>query len=61
MLLNEIYKPYGCLICEKINETMYNCAKCKVARYCSKECQSSDWPSHKDTCIIIVNYRELNK
>jgi hypothetical protein len=26
------------------------CSKCKVARYCSKQCQTLDWPRHKSAC-----------
>jgi len=27
-----------------------SCAKCKVARYCSVECQRGDWKTHKKEC-----------
>jgi len=26
------------------------CASCREARYCSKTCQQSDWPTHKIQC-----------
>jgi hypothetical protein len=26
------------------------CAKCKTKRYCSRECQTKDWPIHKYIC-----------
>ncbi|KAF7290581.1 hypothetical protein MIND_01298200 [Mycena indigotica] len=26
------------------------CAKCRVARYCSRECQEKEWPTHKKKC-----------
>lgn len=27
------------------------CAKCRLVKYCSKECQTSDWPHHKPYCL----------
>ncbi|KAJ6484830.1 hypothetical protein C8R45DRAFT_999388 [Mycena sanguinolenta] len=29
---------------------MRRCGKCQAAFYCSKECQSRDWPVHKQMC-----------
>ena len=29
---------------------MKRCGKCKLVCYCSKECQSNDWSSHKRQC-----------
>ena len=39
-----------CLNCGKSNPKMNVCSKCKVAKYCSKECQKSHWKQHKSTC-----------
>jgi TPR repeat protein len=40
-----------CRNCGK-DDSKFNCAKCKVAFYCSKECQSFDWKKldHKKIC-----------
>ncbi|KAJ6512932.1 ankyrin [Mycena sanguinolenta] len=27
-----------------------NCGKCRIARYCSTDCQRNAWPTHKKTC-----------
>ncbi len=35
--------------CKKIG-TMKKCSNCNNVRYCSKECQLSEWPFHKRNC-----------
>ncbi|KAK0205815.1 hypothetical protein DFS33DRAFT_1257529 [Desarmillaria ectypa] len=48
----------SCIVCNsKIGK---GCAKCKT-RYCSKECQKSDWPRHKSLCKILKTLHEWNR
>lgn len=42
-----------CTVCEKTDEGMLQCVRCKSASYCSKECQRLDWPRHKKIALII--------
>lgn len=37
-----------CKVCKKPSKD--RCSRCKTARYCSRECQVSDWRTHKKTC-----------
>ena len=37
-----------CTICDSPNAK--NCARCRSTKYCSPECQQSDWPSHSLLC-----------
>jgi len=30
-----------------------SCASCRVARYCSRECQAADWPHHQTACASL--------
>lgn len=46
-----------CCVCKKVGETM-KCAKCKSVRYCSKECQTLDWATHKETCRRADSVKE---
>lgn len=43
MLLN-------CAGCDEPNRGMKRCSRCKNARYCTVECQTTHWPIHKRTC-----------
>ncbi len=38
-----------CKTCRSHRHTK-KCIQCKSVAYCSKECQKSDWPSHKAAC-----------
>ena len=39
-----------CLFCGIENKQLSSCSKCQWAVYCSRECQQSDWKSHKRNC-----------
>ena len=60
---NDRYKreplvPKICSSCELVTDTLRKCGKCKTVSYCSKECQTVDWPSHKIDCPEMGrNYR----
>jgi hypothetical protein len=28
------------------------CSRCQAARYCSRECQRTDWKAHKPVCAV---------
>jgi hypothetical protein len=43
----------GCIL-----EVLSRCSGCKLARYCSRECQKIDWKHHKDVCKI---YRKISR
>ena len=41
-----------CSFCQKQGDEgkLLTCGRCKIAKYCGKECQKQDWPSHKQRC-----------
>ncbi|MCJ1465302.1 hypothetical protein MMC07_003919 [Pseudocyphellaria aurata] len=41
-----------CQLCST-SENLLRCSKCKVARYCSRNHQLSDWPQHRSACKAI--------
>ncbi|KAK3100131.1 hypothetical protein FSP39_015179 [Pinctada imbricata] len=41
-----------CWACEKIGDDFKVCGKCKIAKYCSRNCQRNDWKQlHKEICL----------
>lgn len=42
-------KPTKCASCNALN-AKFRCSSCKSVNYCSKECQASDWRTHKSEC-----------
>ena len=33
-----------------VGKKLVKCSACKMAQYCDRDCQKSDWPIHKRTC-----------
>lgn len=41
--------PASCAQCAAVNPT-FTCKKCKLVRYCSRQCQVANWKIHKENC-----------
>ena len=39
---------------QAVRSTMMSCTQCRVANYCSRECQVAHWPTHKQLCITTA-------
>jgi hypothetical protein len=46
---DKIGRNRACKVCGKTTKVQ-RCAQCLKVGYCSKECQKSDWKSHKAFC-----------
>jgi splicing suppressor protein 51 len=40
----------SCANCKKTDVDLKACSKCKTAHYCGRDCQKTDWKSHKKVC-----------
>ena len=38
--------------------TMLQCTQCRIANYCSLECQKADWKKHKEGCVKTAEAAE---
>ncbi|CAG8885999.1 unnamed protein product [Penicillium egyptiacum] len=58
------FQEPSCFKCGKIEEDIghkpLQCKKCKVATYCSKDCQRDQWREHRVSCIPPSQCRMLN-
>lgn len=39
-----------CAFCKQLKEVQ-TCGRCKLANYCSKECQKASWKDHRKDCV----------
>lgn len=39
-----------CSDCEPVNTKYLVCSRCRIARYCSTDCQRENWRDHKEYC-----------
>ena len=42
--------PDLCDVCHRLTDTHLHCGRCRGGNYCSKACQTADWPRHKLVC-----------
>lgn len=49
-LLNQVASH--CSACGKADDTLMRCSACQRTFYCTKECQSRHWKSHKRLCKV---------
>jgi len=45
---NAVPVSKACAVCDK--ESTTRCSRCHTQYYCSRDCQKSDWASHKANC-----------
>ena len=58
--LYHLLNKYNCRFCKR-RTNHKKCGKCRVARYCSKKCQTNDWENHKEECIQLCSDRERER
>lgn len=54
--LTRLASPRVCSACGKLESgatKLKQCARCKAAMYCSRECQVAAWPTHKAGCSKV--------
>jgi hypothetical protein len=50
----------ACSFCLYESESLKRCSKCKVAQYCSPECQVKAWKAeHKKECAVLKNLPDV--
>ena len=48
-----------CLMCNEPHTQI--CTSCRSSRYCSRECQQADWPTHKLLCNSFTAFQSTNR
>lgn len=56
----EAYNGAACANCIAPSPDLVTCSACKLAKYCSKACQKSNWKKHKTVCKILQSFRLIS-
>lgn len=59
LLASDLVFADPCKTCTKELAAPKVCARCGVATYCDKTCQTSDWPTHKSECKLLEPSKSL--
>ena len=57
---SDVDLPSVCGNCMKEGEDLRRCTGCKFIRYCSKNCQVTEWSAHKQYCKSIQTLSSLH-
>jgi len=49
-----------CSLVASPGQKLLACSKCRMAHYCSKECQRADWKAHKKLCALSAQVTNSN-
>ncbi|KAK7005802.1 hypothetical protein R3P38DRAFT_3039683 [Favolaschia claudopus] len=50
----------SCSVCKKTGD-LFRCSGCKTRCYCGRECQTSDWKSHKRACAAAPKWYDKHR
>ncbi|OQN96952.1 hypothetical protein B0A48_16926 [Cryoendolithus antarcticus] len=50
-----------CTTCSSIPPNLLQCVRCKAVSYCNKDCQKSNWKSHKPLCPLLASGATLEE
>lgn len=45
---------------EEFQQSLMQCSRCKMAYYCSRDCQKANWKSHRKVCIAATKAHTKN-
>lgn len=49
-----------CVVCDKVKGKLMCCGKCQSRYFCSRECQKTDWKTHKKECTVPAGNDDAN-
>jgi hypothetical protein len=53
------HATFSCAGCGAFDPDLKQCGKCKLAWFCTRECQVKHWPQHKRCCSKLAKGRDM--